>query len=993
MNNTKIKIFLASSGEMKAERKAIWELTAEVGKLFPELHLDPYEWEIDLPAGSVRAEYIQAEISPKLLESDIVFVLFYSKAGAFTIEELRLAMAAGKKVFVYFKKGFSPDSQEENERYAEVLKIASEIEADNRILSKKYSEGGLKEIYQMDLAKHLTVAPTRRIRTLHAKDLHYIDLDSLRELPKNRLMREYYFLRRSDEALRQALSDSDRRFILVKGFPLAGKTRACLEALHLQPNLCLLIPDLYGHECWRIDANDSNSLLIFNDFDVFCEVAGKARINEFLHQCFSQKVRVLATCKTGPEYNILRNTVETRFWENVAEVEISRLQQSEFEFIERHFLAHDIRLDKDAYLRLDYNVGSLFLDLKTMSERYRKIKNDEDSLPHAILQTLKAFFVGYNRLHDGSYSKKKIKFYLHEYDGGVEHPPAKWDKAFARLESSNTGDGFLRFTENGNILIEEAYLRVVLNDVQDWKYKEEIEELFPDALERSLFGFFGVHFWTIRLNEKARLSKQEGEDFLREMEKSGVLPNEVTFTSLINKAIDVAEAHYWFDRMVESGTQPNTITFNSLISLCKDLNQGFNILNKMKAAKVEPDTVTFNSLIPLCRNLEQGLGILKKMENAKVERNTRTFNSLIPLCKDLETGLEILKKMETAKVERNLVTYSSLIPLCKDLEQGLGILKKMEAAKVEPDARAFNSLIPLCKNLEMGLEILKKMETAKVERNLVTYRSLIPLCKDLEQGLGILKKMKAAKVEPDARAFNSLIPLCKDLEQGFEILEKMEATKVAPDAVMYTKLIPLCKDLEQGFEILEKINLAKFKRSPDTYTSLIPLCKNLDEGFKILEKMKAAKIQRNTGTYTMLFPLCKDLYEGFKIMEKMETAKVERNIGTFISLMQLCNDLEQGFEIFGKMKAMKIEPTATIFNSMISLCKNFDQGFKVLEMMKAAGQKANLNSITPLFRLVEFRGNIVDLEQFVESNHITVNDSYTSGIAKLRKKYFLDTDY
>jgi hypothetical protein len=636
----KIKIFIASSGELAAERKSIWELTAEVGKLYPNLHLDPFEWEIDLPNGSVRADHIQAEINPKLAECDVVFVLFYSKVGAFTVEELRLAVQLEKKVFVYFKKGFSPETDEESERHREVLQIAQAIETDNRILRKKYEEGGLKEIYQMDLAKHLADCQPRTIRELPAHQLTFGDLDIVRQLDPNPVKRAYYFSRKSDDLLRQALADPSKKIVLLKGQPLAGKTRTCVEALRALPDRGLLIPDAARAEHWRLSAADAGKLLILNDFDLYVQQAGAERINQLLLDCTTCGVRVLATCKTGPEYHIAREAVQARHWENVTELEARALHREEFREIETFFKKEKIPLDDQAYQRLNYCVGSLFLPLAEMRRRYQRLQKETEGLPCAILQTLKAFWLGYNLENDGAFSRKKIKTYIHRFDDN-EHSLAKWRAAFARLEISDTGDAFVRYTDDGDVLIEDAYFRVVINDIADWKYREEIDDLFGDPRERTEFGFYGVRYWTIRLNDRQAIrSLTDGLALVDEMRSKGVAPN--------------------------------TVTFTSLIPLCKTLGEGFSILEKMETANVERNTVTFNSLIPLCKTLGEGFSILEKMETANVERNTVTFTSLIQCTQQPDDAKAVFQKMLDAQQRPNIVTISTLLRKCGRDCAGIG---------------------------------------------------------------------------------------------------------------------------------------------------------------------------------------------------------------------------------------------------------------------------------------------------------------------------------
>jgi len=133
-----VNIFAASSGELYEERRELRDIVNSVNKLFAHLKLDVKEWETDLESGSYQKQRIQDEINPQLEASQIVFVIFFSKIGKFTLEEYNLALEKKKKVFLYFKKGFSADSIEENENYKKILELREEIIKENKTLFRDY---------------------------------------------------------------------------------------------------------------------------------------------------------------------------------------------------------------------------------------------------------------------------------------------------------------------------------------------------------------------------------------------------------------------------------------------------------------------------------------------------------------------------------------------------------------------------------------------------------------------------------------------------------------------------------------------------------------------------------------------------------------------------------------------------------------------------------------------------------------------------------------
>ncbi len=134
-----IKIFLASSGELSDERKEFVLILNSIGKLYKDLKLESIQWETDIPSGSYQGKEIQTEINPLLKKSDIVILLVYSKLGRFTLKEYELAKTKKKKIFVYFKTGFSPRITEEIVSYTEVLVFKEKIEQENKLLFKEFT--------------------------------------------------------------------------------------------------------------------------------------------------------------------------------------------------------------------------------------------------------------------------------------------------------------------------------------------------------------------------------------------------------------------------------------------------------------------------------------------------------------------------------------------------------------------------------------------------------------------------------------------------------------------------------------------------------------------------------------------------------------------------------------------------------------------------------------------------------------------------------------
>ncbi len=133
-----LKVFLASSSELEEERNDTVSTIVEINDILPHVRLRSFRWETGLESGSVSGDNIQGDINPSLDDSEIIIVLFYSKPGRFTQAEFERSEISRKKIFVYFKQGFSPKTETEAEDYLQLIRFKKKLERENRILYTQF---------------------------------------------------------------------------------------------------------------------------------------------------------------------------------------------------------------------------------------------------------------------------------------------------------------------------------------------------------------------------------------------------------------------------------------------------------------------------------------------------------------------------------------------------------------------------------------------------------------------------------------------------------------------------------------------------------------------------------------------------------------------------------------------------------------------------------------------------------------------------------------
>lgn len=146
----KIKIFLASSGEMKEERDQIELLFGKENRklIQKDLYLELVIWE-DLRHSFTRTR-IQDYFNDEMLKCDVVICLFHRIVGNFTIEEFETAyksLKSGRRPFflyTYFKTVKSDSEHDSSVDFDDINKLQDTIRKDEQIYCSFTSNSDLK---------------------------------------------------------------------------------------------------------------------------------------------------------------------------------------------------------------------------------------------------------------------------------------------------------------------------------------------------------------------------------------------------------------------------------------------------------------------------------------------------------------------------------------------------------------------------------------------------------------------------------------------------------------------------------------------------------------------------------------------------------------------------------------------------------------------------------------------------------------------------------
>jgi tetratricopeptide (TPR) repeat protein len=264
--------------------------------------------------------------------------------------------------------------------------------------------------------------------------------------------RKYYHEREIDRRIKEKLQG--RKNVVITGDPLAGKTRAIYHALttsHQSYNVIMVTSMDVNPEEFRIPFRLTwwrRSIVVIDEIEKCIE---KQNFDRLLRRFLDSDTLIIASCRCGPEYDKLHKQLETEFPLVFSEpLEIPRLLEEEAK-----------QIAKEAEVELaetfDGNIGSLFLPLEAMKERYK----DSNKIEQAVLRSVKRLY--YAGVFEGrnTLDKQRITQVCEEVEG-IRKQPYEWTSLLAGLENK----GFVE-VGNGEVQIEETYFESVVEGVEN----------------------------------------------------------------------------------------------------------------------------------------------------------------------------------------------------------------------------------------------------------------------------------------------------------------------------------------------------------------------------------------------------------------------------------------------------------------------------------------------------------------------------------------------
>jgi len=575
---------------------------------------------------------------------------------------------------------------------------------------------------------------------------------------------EYYLERKHDKKLGAHLARAHQP-TLITGDPLSGKSRAVFQLLNGQSEyvLCKPIMNRQRQPLLPKIAEGKTAIVFFDDLQQYLSPAAE-RLALLVQLCLDNGVKIVATLRRGPELDRVKATFSLELW-NAFDNEENRFNISKMKWHETNAIRDNIKEEKLRFASkegFDGTIGSLFLDLEPMRRRYDKLRNLADKLDKthlliadSILFGLKIHYLLYNYedLDPTKYSVKKLKEYARLENQLDNISSRDWERALGELEQTDRGRSFLK-AQGDYLFIEEAYLSVkkeviapnltikeAFNQVYNELYK------YNDVLEKWGWAVNTFHFNEIM---KGVQSLEEALVFRKQMEELGAMPDVYTFAILMQKSGSYNQAQSFNVEMLACGISPNEVTYSTLINK-GDFVEGKGLLDEMLEKGIKPDEVTYSTLINK-GDFGEGKGLLDEMLVRGIPPNEVTFNTLINKG-SFSAGKGLLDEMLARGISPNEVTFNTMINK-GDFVEGKDLLDEMLGKGLKPDEVTFNTLINKG-SFEEGKDLLDEMLGKGLKPDEVTFNTLINKG-SFEESKGLLNEMTKRGLKPDIITIDTL---------------------------------------------------------------------------------------------------------------------------------------------------------------------------------------------------------------------------------------------
>ncbi|XP_010503270.1 PREDICTED: pentatricopeptide repeat-containing protein At3g46610 [Camelina sativa] len=478
----------------------------------------------------------------------------------------------------------------------------------------------------------------------------------------------------------------------------------------------------------------------------------------------------------------------------------------------------------------------------------------------------------------------------------------------------------------------------------------------------------------------------------KKIESGGVIgPNLFIYNSLLGAMKQLREAEKILSDMEEEGIVPNIVTYNTLMVIYMEEGEflkSLGVLDLVKEKGFEPNPITYSTALLVYRRMEDGMGALEffvelREKYAKGEIGNeanydweyefvKLENFIGRICyqvmrrwlvKDENWSTRVLKllnAMDSAGIKPSREEHERLIWACTREEHyivGKELYKRIRERFPEISLSVCNHLIWLmgkAKKWWAALEIYENLLDEGPEPNNLSYELVVSHFSILlsaaskrgiwRWGVRLLNKMEDKGLKPQSRHWNAVLVACSKASEtaaAIQIFKAMVDNGEKPTVISYGALLSA---LEKG--------------------------KLYDEAFRVWNHMVKVGIEPNLYAYTTMASVLTG-QQKFNLLDtllkEMASKGIEPSVVTYNAVISGCarNGLSGvAYEWFHRMKSENVEPNEITYEMLIEALANDAKPRLAYELhLKAQNEGLKLSSkpYDAVVKSAETYGATIDL--------------------------------
>jgi len=419
---------------------------------------------------------------------------------------------------------------------------------------------------------------------------------------------------------------------------------------------------------------------------------------------------------------------------------------------------------------------------------------------------------------------------------------------------------------------------------------------------------------------------QGGRNLLKEMEREGYAPNDVSFNCLINAAVcanSFHEAWELIDMMEAAGVAIDHYTVSIMMKSLKNQSNQNNVSRTLalldrSGLDAWSDEIMLNTVLETCikhcefQRLE---AILSRWEHQSMLPSAHTYAVLIKAYGALKL-VDDCYKMWNELVVTRATEPSDLVLGCMihalvcnhHIDEAVDLHRKFKS-KIKSNTAICSTLMKgfvNCRQGDRAIAMWREMREGGMAANTVLYNTVI----DSQARAGamdhvseVFAAMKEDGCQPDTITYSTIIKgycVTGDLDKALEVFSAMRANGwLNPkDAVIYNTILDGCSrhgrmDLVDG--LIEDMRKGNVTPSNHTLGILIKISGRrwqLDRAFELVETLTVQHgFEANAQVQTCLMCTCignKDLPRALQVFEQMKAAPHGADAKAYAALISGC---------------------------------------------------------------------------------------------------------